>query len=131
MPAADARGKQPAGRHLAIDARLALRYFPAPRLARGSDFFGEWLSLVEHLVRDQGVAGSNPVSPTNSKAASSGGFFEDSRPSFSGDPPPGDKVATNPCRVTPCEAVCGGATMSAGIAIRLMPSRRSPRSTRE
>ena len=26
---------------------------------------GEWLSLVEHLVRDQGVAGSNPVSPTN------------------------------------------------------------------
>src|SRR5207248_7935677 len=23
---------------------------------------GEWLSLVEHLVRDQGVAGSNPVS---------------------------------------------------------------------
>jgi DNA-binding transcriptional LysR family regulator len=28
-------------------------------------FVGEWLSLVEHLVRDQGVAGSNPVSPTN------------------------------------------------------------------
>jgi hypothetical protein len=27
-----------------------------------------WLSLVEHLVRDQGVAGSNPVIPTmNSK----------------------------------------------------------------
>src|SRR5208283_4760179 len=29
---------------------------------------GEWLSLVEHLVRDQGVGGSNPLSPTNSKA---------------------------------------------------------------
>ena len=28
---------------------------------------GEWLSLVEHLVRDQGVAGSNPVSPTISQ----------------------------------------------------------------
>jgi hypothetical protein len=28
--------------------------------------FGEWLSLVEHLVRDQGVGGSNPLSPTNS-----------------------------------------------------------------
>src|SRR4030088_1063921 len=28
---------------------------------------GEWLSLVEHLVRDQGVGGSNPLSPTNSK----------------------------------------------------------------
>src|SRR3954466_12859993 len=26
---------------------------------------GEWLSLVEHLVPDQGVGGSNPLSPTN------------------------------------------------------------------
>ena len=31
--------------------------------ARGA--VGEWLSLVEHLVRDQGVGGSNPLSPTN------------------------------------------------------------------
>ena len=31
-----------------------------PRMAR----VGEWLSLVEHLVRDQGVGGSNPLSPT-------------------------------------------------------------------
>jgi hypothetical protein len=23
-----------------------------------------WLSLVEHLVRDEGVAGSNPATPT-------------------------------------------------------------------
>ena len=29
-----------------------------------STVFGEWLSLVEHLVRDQGVGGSNPLSPT-------------------------------------------------------------------
>ena len=29
---------------------------------------GEWLSLVEHLVRDQGVGGSNPLSPTNSSS---------------------------------------------------------------
>src|SRR5205823_305311 len=36
-----------------------------PRAPRGESSFGEWLSLVEHLVRDQGVAGSNPVSPTN------------------------------------------------------------------
>jgi hypothetical protein len=28
-------------------------------------YVGEWLSLVEHLVRDQGVGGSNPLSPTN------------------------------------------------------------------
>ncbi len=27
-------------------------------------FYGKWLSLVEHLVWDQGVAGSNPVFPT-------------------------------------------------------------------
>ena len=30
-----------------------------------SAYVGEWLSLVEHLVRDQGVGGSNPLSPTN------------------------------------------------------------------
>ena len=30
-----------------------------------NSFVGEWLSLVEHLVRDQGVGGSNPLSPTN------------------------------------------------------------------
>jgi hypothetical protein len=26
---------------------------------------GAWLSLVEHLVRDQGVGGSNPLAPIN------------------------------------------------------------------
>jgi hypothetical protein len=29
------------------------------------EFVGAWLSLVEHLVRDQGVGGSNPLAPTN------------------------------------------------------------------
>src|SRR5687768_14897841 len=29
-----------------------------------SNFVGAWLSLVEHSVRDRGVAGSNPVAPT-------------------------------------------------------------------
>jgi hypothetical protein len=33
-------------------------------LAPTYEFVGEWLSLVEHLVRDQGVGGSNPLSPT-------------------------------------------------------------------
>src|SRR5580704_8115594 len=33
--------------------------------ARSIFHVGEWLSLVEHLVRDQGVGGSNPLSPTN------------------------------------------------------------------
>ena len=28
------------------------------------DAVGTWLSLVEHSVRDAGVAGSNPVVPT-------------------------------------------------------------------
>jgi hypothetical protein len=32
---------------------------------KGLTIVGEWLSLVEHLVRDQGVGGSNPLSPTN------------------------------------------------------------------
>ena len=34
---------------------------------RGLDrqLVGAWLSLVEHLVRDQGVGGSNPLAPTN------------------------------------------------------------------
>ena len=36
----------------------------APRDSLLHDRFGEWLSLVEHLVRDQGVGGSNPLSPT-------------------------------------------------------------------
>ena len=36
----------------------------ANRLRKGR-FVGAWLSLVEHLVRDQGVGGSNPLAPTN------------------------------------------------------------------
>ena len=35
---------------------------------------GEWLSLVEHLVRDQGVGGSNPLSPTNFSLADPAGY---------------------------------------------------------
>src|SRR5436309_1962588 len=35
------------------------------RCLGASSNVGEWLSLVEHLVRDQGVGGSNPLSPTN------------------------------------------------------------------
>src|SRR5580765_7631914 len=31
---------------------------------------GAWLSLVEHLVRDQGVGGSNPLAPTISPLVS-------------------------------------------------------------
>src|SRR5947208_3209462 len=33
-------------------------------LSSSCNTVGEWLSLVEHLVRDQGVGGSNPLSPT-------------------------------------------------------------------
>ena len=33
--------------------------------SRASTRVGVWLSLVEHLVRDEGVAGSNPATPTN------------------------------------------------------------------
>jgi hypothetical protein len=36
-----------------------------PRGSASVDLVGAWLSLVEHLVRDQGVGGSNPLAPTN------------------------------------------------------------------
>ena len=46
----------------------ALRKDGAGRGVEQTEEIGEWLSLVEHLVRDQGVAGSNPVSPTPIRA---------------------------------------------------------------
>src|ERR1700734_60735 len=47
---------------------------------RVSASVGAWLSLVEHLVRDEGVAGSNPAAPTNisPKTISSGQSFRQS-----------------------------------------------------
>jgi hypothetical protein len=42
----------------------AKRARPRPKDTLLQPMFGEWLSLVEHLVRDQGVGGSNPLSPT-------------------------------------------------------------------
>jgi hypothetical protein len=47
------------------------RKFPEYSENRGSHHVGEWLSLVEHLVRDQGVGGSNPLSPTKKSALTS------------------------------------------------------------
>jgi hypothetical protein len=41
-----------------------LQQLAHPDAAGKKRVFGEWLSLVEHLVRDQGVGGSNPLSPT-------------------------------------------------------------------
>src|SRR5471030_2580328 len=57
----------------------------APCRGRSATLFtvGEWLSLVEHLVRDQGVAGSNPVSPTNLKPRFARDFRNVSRLLFS------------------------------------------------
>ncbi len=37
---------------------------------------GMWLSLVEHFVRDEGVAGSNPVIPTYKKRLRNKPFFD-------------------------------------------------------
>ncbi len=31
--------------------------------------FGDWRSLVAHFVRDEGVGGSNPLSPTKFEKA--------------------------------------------------------------
>ncbi len=44
--------------------QVKLRSIPCSRIRKLTPV-GEWLSLVEHLVRDQGVGGSNPLSPTN------------------------------------------------------------------
>src|SRR6266446_10492940 len=47
-------------------ARLALRLQPngGKAIRPPAKDIGVWLSLVEHLVRDEGVAGSNPATPT-------------------------------------------------------------------
>jgi hypothetical protein len=42
---------------IALAWEISFRYIPF--------VVGTWLSLVEHRVRDAGVAGSNPVVPTN------------------------------------------------------------------
>src|SRR5690606_736669 len=54
-----------------VAGRGGLRYLrlpPAvprgPRAPVERSRAGEWLSLVEHLLREQGVAGSKPVAPT-------------------------------------------------------------------
>src|ERR1700689_2713992 len=46
-------------------SREVTRAGAASLLITARSAVGEWLSLVEHLVRDQGVGGSNPLSPTN------------------------------------------------------------------
>src|ERR1019366_1193441 len=61
-PARDRTGQPPGENHQPQNAILSK--FETPRRSRGGSV-GEWLSLVEHLVRDQGVGGSNPLSPTN------------------------------------------------------------------
>jgi hypothetical protein len=43
-----------------------------PLLYKAPSKVGVWLSLVEHCVRDAGVAGSNPATPTNSSPAPAG-----------------------------------------------------------
>src|SRR5882724_11353738 len=49
---------------------------PGPLLYKAPSKVGVWLSLVEHRVRDAGVAGSNPATPTISSRAYSGVTFE-------------------------------------------------------
>src|ERR1019366_3526920 len=61
-PARDRTGQPTGENHQPQNAILSK--FETPRRSCGGSV-GEWLSLVEHLVRDQGVGGSNPLSPTN------------------------------------------------------------------
>ena len=69
---------------------------------------GVWLSLVEHLVRDEGVVGSNPITPTNTSLDESMSFHIGARPApgvpgqlsgqkrRSGLPPPPDPENESP-----------------------------------
>ena len=57
------RGKQEGRRVANVIIRVQSIEAHAGHMAPSN--VGEWLSLVEHLVRDQGVGGSNPLSPTN------------------------------------------------------------------
>ena len=59
------RGKQEGRRVANVIIRVQSIEAHAGHMAPSN--VGEWLSLVEHLVRDQGVGGSNPLSPTNPK----------------------------------------------------------------
>ncbi len=70
------RRRAPARRAEPGTRRTAARLSPTPERRRRGEvrrlfsplqFYpaaGAWLSLAEHLVRDQGVAGSNPAAPT-------------------------------------------------------------------
>jgi hypothetical protein len=53
---------------------------PHPLIRMLPQMFGEWLSLVEHLVRDQGVGGSNPLSPTIFRINRDGYMLNSGRP---------------------------------------------------
>ena len=66
--AADARSnadERPEADIITVAFRLRMRRGVPPPAGNRGAIVGEWLSLVEHLVRDQGVGGSNPLSPTN------------------------------------------------------------------
>ena len=65
-----------------------------PGAGRGN---GLWRSLVAHLLWEQGVAGSNPASPTGNSRADFGGFAAEPTPV---GPPPADGAPT-PSRAVP------------------------------
>ncbi len=66
----------------ASESAIIKLYRTAEEFSGGSFFVGEWLSLVEHLVRDQGVGGSNPLSPTILSLADSSTYAAFARLTF-------------------------------------------------
>ena len=82
--------------------------------------FGEWLSLVEHLVRDQGVGGSNPLSPTNLRPV---------RPAFQSSVWPYTSRVKLPVSAWPIRSwiILGGAlneSITDTLRVRLLAARR-------
>ena len=49
---------------------------PWVRIPPAPPYFGMWLSLVEHYVRDVGAAGSNPVIPTTAGCSAGGSALD-------------------------------------------------------
>lgn len=106
-------------------------YKPPPQV-------GVWLSLVEHCVRDAGVGGSNPLTPTipskglpkpwkQAKEPPPGGSFRFSSRLFQRLQPAGDRPSRWGARPEPCGAPAGQASRRRSrpsVASRTRPSGR-------
>ena len=57
-------GSAPSNKKETFWAQAAIRYKYQPKKVKSNQLVGTWRSLVARLLREQEVAGSNPVVPT-------------------------------------------------------------------